>query len=205
MQNNQDKARFYPRGWSYYCDLLNAGRDLKELGFPCDKARMNRFSSRYRLARAFKSVELDFYAKKTSEGYSALFRLFLTWSAFEQFLLVIETKQEMLEDLIKRYNPIDLLDAVRNADTNGSFCDFLYTNVNNSHKKRIDEYREGKLRNPTYLASAVRHIFAHGHLGAYADAAKPTQIKRVSSLLSDFHLSVMDQEFFARLPKVKAS
>jgi hypothetical protein len=125
----------------------------------------------------------------------------LTWSAFEQFLLVISTQQKELDDLMSAYDAAALLAAVRIADTNDAFCEFLHTKVNASHKKRLDDYKSGTLRNPTFFASAVRHIFAHGHLGAYADAARPTQIKRVSFLLCDFLMHVMDAEFSKRTRK----
>jgi hypothetical protein len=203
MASGDDKAHFHPRGWRRFCDLRKSGLSVTDLGFTCDAATINRFSSRYRLARAFKSVELDFYAEKTADGYSELFRLFLTWSAFEQFLLVVQKEQKELDDLMSKYDSDSLLCAVRAADTNNAFCDFLFTKVNESHKERLQEYKEGKLLNPTYFASAVRHIFAHGHLGAHAGAARPAQIKRVSMLLSDFHMHVMDSEFSKQMRKTK--
>jgi len=205
MPPTEDKSHFHPRGWKCFCDLRKAGHSVADLGFACDAATINRFSSRYRLARAFKSVELDFYAPKTAQGYSALFRLFLTWSAFEQFLLVIAKQQKELDELMSQYDAASLFVAVRSADTNDAFCDFLQTKVNESHKKRLDDYKNGTLRNPTYFASAVRHIFAHGHLGAYADSARPAQIKRVSLLLCDFHMHIMDNEFSKRIRKLKKS
>ena len=189
------KPHFHPRGWKRFCRLRKDGHSVAALGFNCEAASINRFSSRYRLARAFKSVELDFYAPKTAEGYSALFRLFLTWSAFEQFLVVISREQKDLDSLMLEYDATALLSAVRKADTNDAFCDFLNSKVNKSHQQRLADYRNGKLHNPTYFASAVRHIFAHGHLGAYADDARPAQIKRVSHLLCDFLMRVMDGEF----------
>jgi hypothetical protein len=189
------KPHLHPPGWKCFCGLRKAGHSVAALGFPCEAASINRFGSRYRLARAFKSVELDYYAPKTAEGYSALFRLFLTWSAFEQFLVVIAKEQKELDGLMSEYDAIALLSAVRKADTNDAFCEFLHGKVNKSHRERLDDYKNGTLRNPTYFASAVRHIFAHGHLGAYADAARPAQIRRVSNLLCDFLITVMDGEF----------
>ena len=49
-------------------------------------ADVNRFGARYRLASAFKGLNLGGYSDTTAQGYDALTRVTLAWSAFEALL-----------------------------------------------------------------------------------------------------------------------
>jgi zinc transporter ZupT len=76
-----------------------------------------------------------------------------------------------------------------------TFYDFVTPRVNEKHQSRVQEFANGTLTNPTYLASAVRHLFAHGHLTAHAGGTLTEHVDRVCEILFEFHLKVMDGEF----------
>jgi hypothetical protein len=67
--------------------------------------------------------------------------------------------------------------------------------VDKRHQDRLQQFVDGTLTNPTYLASAVRHLFAHGHLTAHAGGSLTEYVDRVCEVLFKFHMSVMDGEF----------
>jgi hypothetical protein len=51
------------------------------------------------------------------------------------------------------------------------------------------------------LASAIRHIFAHGWLSPNANQVNPNTVVEICDLLHQFLLSFMDIEFSNRLDK----
>ena len=79
-------------------------------------ADVNRFGARYRLARAFKGLDLDGYSVETKIGYEALTKVTLHWSAFEQLKKSIN--MEDTRELVKDYNFSILAKNLRAIDIN---------------------------------------------------------------------------------------
>ena len=80
--------RSYPPNWSTFDEyVMVAGSD--RLGFAGTTADINRFAARYRAAKCFAKVEFDELTETTSDGYSGLVQLLLTYSAFEHFMRCI--------------------------------------------------------------------------------------------------------------------
>lgn len=74
----------YPSGWKIFDDhAVVPGPDF--MGLTPDAGDVNRFGARFRLAKAFRGLNLEGYSSNTASGYDALTRVLLTWSAFEQF------------------------------------------------------------------------------------------------------------------------
>jgi hypothetical protein len=195
-----DPYKHYPTAWAKWDYLAGSGHDAMAAGFGVPNGDLNRFASRYRVARAFTRVELDGYGSATEEGYTALFRIMLMWSAFEQFLKALGIKQHQSDALVARYSSDPLLRLVRNSDYQARLFTFVRKKAKGKHEERnLDAYLSGASCNPTYLASTLRHIFAHGYLTPNAGGAAPDRVARICTLLYDFHMNVMDAEFRARI------
>lgn len=160
---------------------------------------INRFAARYRLAKCFRGMLLDSITEITANGYSALCRVLLVWSAFEFFLKAINVRQADLAGLLAPYHTQKWIDEIRRADTNEKFYRFIYERVNQSHKRELDNYFGNDPCNVTYLASAIRHLFAHGILTPNANGANPGDVITLCNVLYDALMSVMDDEFSKRM------
>ena len=182
--------------------LNKAGKTGLDLGFVLPNDDTFRFCQRYRVAKSFESVVLSGYSAATSAGYSALFQILLTWSAFERFLKISGRTQNRCGPLLAPYDPEDRVESIRAIDVGGNFYLFLAGQVDNkAHHEQLAKYLREEPFNITYLASAVRHIFAHGSLTAHANHTKPARIKQISKILCDFLLKVMDAEFTKHVDK----
>lgn len=166
------------------------------MGFAVYAAEVSRFVNRFRLATAFIGIQLGNYTTNTVIGYNALFRVFLVWSAFERFLPVVGQKQDTIIAMLAPYAPSDSIEFIRRHDERELFYDFVYHRVDKRHQHHLRAYKNGTLTNITYWASAVRHLFAHGHLSAHPGGCEPTTVKRICDRIAKFHLQVMEEEFY---------
>jgi hypothetical protein len=186
----------YPKGYEILQTFLKSKNNTKQMGFAVYAAEVSRFANRFRLATAFVRIELDNYTANTIMGYNALFRVFLVWSAFERFLRAIGQKQDTILPILTPYAPADSIEFIRQHDEHELFYDFVYNRVDKRHQHHLRVYKDRTLINITYWASAVRHLFAHGHLSAHPGGCEPTTIKCICDRISKFHLHVMEEEFY---------
>ena len=187
-------------------DAIKAGKTVQELDFSTlvSFEDVVRFCSRYRVAKSFKGVILEDFNHKTVEGYNALFKLFLAWSAFEQFLKLMGLPQNHTEikQLFDEYDATTLCNKIKQYDKKDNFYLFLLSQVNGSHRVEIEKLLKGKALNSSYLASAIRHIFAHGQLTPHANKSRPRNVMRICDAISEFLLQIMDAEFTKRIDKI---
>ncbi len=169
------------------------------MGFKADIGDINRFGARYRLAKSFKSIDLESYSNETKSGYGSLFSVFLAWSAFERFLEIIGVEQKDLDELLAAYPSDEVLKAIKDDDEANKFYSFIYERVNAKHKGHLDNYFNDAPCNITYLASAIRHKFAHGSLSPNANEVNPQVVIDVCQRLRMFLFNVMDAEFSSRV------
>jgi len=157
-------------------------------------ADVNRFGARYRLARAFKGLDLDGYSIETKIGYEALTKVTLHWSAFEQLKKSIN--MEDTRELVKNYNFSILANNIRKLDADGSFFKFLKKHLsNNSQAQSLSDFIEGKNDNLLLLSKFIRHIFLHGPLSANVSGNSPLVVREICDLLSDLLVTIMNKEF----------
>lgn len=169
------------------------------MGFACNAGELNRFQSRYRLAKSFQGVTLDTYTNTTVAGYSALFRVFLSWTAFEKLLEVLGFAREQTVALIEPYDPRDIANAIREVPDHQGFLQFVRERVNPTHQTHIKCFLRDQPCDITYIASGIRHIFAHGTLTPHAGSASADPAKATCDLLCEFLFRVMDEEFGNRV------
>jgi hypothetical protein len=71
--------------------------------------------------------------------------------------------------------------------------------VNATHKRELENYFNDDVCNIGYLASAIRHLFAHGWLTPNANQVDPVVATTICNDLCTFLLRVMDDEFGSRV------
>jgi hypothetical protein len=187
----------YPTNWDAYDEVvMHVG--TQHFGFAPNYGDVNRFAARFRAAASFRGIRLDGYTPATEAGYSALCRVLFTWSAFESFLTITGLDQRTAGPLLNGYGATATIEAVRTADAQNRFYGFIRARVNPTHQAELDNYFNNDPCNVGYLASAIRHLFAHGWLTPNANQVDPTAVETVCAAVCDFLLNVMDQEFGAR-------
>ena len=180
--------------WGEFCAYASAA-GAEFFGFVRPLPDVNRFAARYRAASAFRGVVLDGYSDTTAAGYGELTRLLFTYSTFEVFLQICGKSQSTIGPELERAGAIGLLKTLRAIDTDSRFYEFLHERVNPAHKTELENYMANDPCNVAYLASAVRHIFAHGWLTPNAGGGEAAIAARICSELSGFLLYFMDQQF----------
>jgi len=133
------------------------------------------------------------------------FRVFLVWSAFERFLRTVGQKQDTIVSILFPNAPAHSIGFIRQHDERELFYEFVYGRVDKQHQHHLRAYKNRTLINITYWASAVRHLFAHGHLSAHPGGCEPTTVKLICDPISKFHLRVMEEEFYKIVSAYKRS
>jgi hypothetical protein len=171
----------------------------EQFGFIADTGDVNRFAARFRAATSFRGVTLEGYSAATASGYSALCRVLFVWSAFESFLHICRLDQRTAGPLLDEHGALDTIATIRRADDGDIFYRFIYDRVNATHQRELDNFFRDDPFNTAYLASAIRHIFAHGWLTPNANQVPPDAVTTVCNSLCNFLIQVMDQEFGKRV------
>lgn len=192
-------------GWKTFQSQLAAHHTARDLGFPCKDGDVSRFLARYRLADSFRGVTLDRYAAGTVAAYSSLLRLFLAWSAFEQFAVVIGLRtratleHDRIDALLARHPSPRATVALRS--TGRTFLEYMTTFVDSpSLKARI----LGRNQDPPSagsVARGLRHTFAHGPLTVHGGGKRPKRLSALANALADWLLDVMRVEFEERVSR----
>lgn len=189
-----------PPGWAACNAALAKFTPPSQLGFVGSAGDLNRFWSRYRLAKSFQSISLDSYTAETTEGYSALFRVFLAYSAFEQLLDCCGLNLPGVEPLLPPYKPSECEEAIRKVEHYDSFLGVVMKHLDRvAHRTQLENFLSGKPCNVLYVAAGIRHIFAHGKLTPNSGAGFTAPAQQISTILCEFLFHVMDGEFSGRL------
>lgn len=188
----------YPKRWSEYTNSVTHVSPI-DFGFIDSQGDINRFAARFRAANKFKGIVLEGYSADTVDGYSALCQVMFAWSAFETFEKIIGLNRQEIGKELEYCRAIEILNKIRAIDTENRFYKFIYDRVNNKHKSELDNYFNEDPCNIAYLASAIRHIFAHGWLSPHANQANPKAVTQICNILSEFLLDFMDREFSKRV------
>jgi hypothetical protein len=75
----------------------------------------------------------------------------------------------------------------------------LHSFVDKHHKAEIEKHISGNRCNPFYLASSIRHSFAHGLLSATPVQAPQRSVATVSRYFTGMLVHVMNREFARRM------
>ena len=192
------QADGYPTNWSGYdAAVFHVGAD--QFGLTGGNGNVNRFGARFRVANSYRGIVLNGYSVATADGYSALCRVMFTWSAFESFLGICNLDQRSIGPTLDANGAAAITDTIRHTDTDNRFYQFIHDRVNAAHRGELNNYFNNDPCNLGYLASAIRHIFAHGSLSPNANQVDPLVVTAVCGTLCDFLMRVMDREFGIRV------
>jgi len=190
-----NKYKNHPPKWS---DFEKHARNypLVKRVFKGGVSEVNRFSARYRLAKSFQGLTLDDFSADTTDGYAALLRLTLCWSAFEAFLEATGRNKHHVSDIGKRFDFGDLNQDLRLADVEGKFFQFILARVENKNQQNIVRaHLAGENVCGLTLAKVARHIFVHGPLTPNVGQLSPASVAAICHRLSLGVLNILDSEF----------
>lgn len=86
---------------------------------------------------------------------------------------------------------------IRTWDAGERLFQFLANRTRRETRDHIERYLRGDQFNITYLASGIRHVFAHGLLTPDAATADPNDVVRICDGLAPAHLEGMGKDFGA--------
>lgn len=189
-----------PPGWASVDALLGQYKAPATFGFVGDAGDMNRFWSRYRLARSYREVVIDVFAPDTVRGYSALVRVFLVWSAFEQFLRICGLDPRTTDTVLRQYNVPTFEVAIRGVQNYRAFLVAVLRHLDGQRLiQDMTAFLAGRPCNVLAIPEAIRHIFAHGKLAPNSGVGNVNAACAISDSVCEFLFRVMDGEFVARL------
>lgn len=188
----------YPSSWNEYSGFIRT-YGFDRFSFNAPTGEVNRFAARFRLATSFTGAELQGYTPETQHGYSALMKVFLCWSAIESFMKIMGVDREGLGRIANSYRTKEVAIEVAEIDSEKRFYGFIRERANKSHKKQLARYLSGEPHDVLFLASSIRHIFAHGDLTPNVSGMHPRQTARICHLLSELCIEIMDSEFSAKI------
>jgi hypothetical protein len=189
-----------PPGWAVVDALLGSFTLPARLGFTGTAGDINRFWSRYRLAKSFRGITIDVFVPDTVQGYSALFRVFLVWSAFEHFMRITGNNFASMAGRLAPYDPSTLDLCIRQVDDYDRFLHAVHAELDRKpHKHNLGEFLAGRPCNILIVPCAIRHIFAHGKLTPNTGVGHVAAACGVSQIVCQFLFEVMDGEFLDTL------
>jgi hypothetical protein len=185
--------------WNLCVRRLQAGEYPSVFGYTGTRSDLYRFGNRFRFAKSLTGVTLDQYGQSTQDGYAGLLQTFTAWSAFEIFLRLHGERQEDCQPLIDPYDPKGLAERIRNIDQSAQFYEFLKPLVRQKPREQLDKFLNNEECNVTYLASSIRHVFAHGTLAASPGGVDADNIVLITKEINCFLFGVMEADFASRL------
>ena len=204
MNIDEFYADRYPDAWREF-DSYMPKIPIQAFGFVGDLGDVNRWAARYRAGASYVRSELvQYQSNDTVIAYGALIRSILVWSAFERFLPIVRLSQNTSADLMRKYNSIDIARKVRAFDEKDRLFSYIKSKVTNATlAKELGSYFSESPFNASYLLSAIRHIFGHGHLTPGSNETDASVTTAICNLLCDFHLSIMNAEFSEHINEFK--
>jgi hypothetical protein len=168
---------------------------MKKLGKGKITSSLNKFRYRYRIARAFESINAPDIDVRTSNGYAVGIKLFLAYGAFNEIIAVRNLLPKVREEhgrLIK-HNDKKLAEKIRE---NKELGELLKTSsaVNDKNLKiDIADFYVGTNDDIMCIATAVRNTFAHGIYTAAGAGLKTKKRQKEFNEITNVLLAVTDE------------
>ncbi len=186
----------YPRSYKQF-------RALTNLRFHSEnKKLLMRFVYRYRLAKCFSGIIADGIGR-TLNGYNAIFKVFLAYTAYEQLLKGAYGLRVygLLKISENRIFDEKIAEKIR---MNTQLIEYLIEYSTDSLLiSQLNSFRKNSNNDITCVAYAIRNVFAHGQLTAtpVGLSLKPQRIALLE--LADFLLDYCDENFTKCFEKLR--
>jgi len=190
--------RAYPPGWQTF-DEFALAPGPSYMGFAGTTAQINRFAARYRAAKCFTDVSFDELTRDTADGYSALVQLLLTYSAFEHLLRCIGLDLKGTSSLLTTAERDKVIARLHSLNGGDELFAAIRQHLEPRYQRQVDAFKSAGSCNPLYLAAALRHTFAHGHLAASPQSVPPEAVGTVCRYICRVLFWLMDKEFKCRI------
>jgi hypothetical protein len=187
------------QGFAVFAGLLRKGHSADQMNLKGTNGDVSRWNSRVKLARNFRGIQVDSYSSETLKGYNAFFQVFLTHSALELYLKIIDVKDSQVEQLLKSLEPEKVVKNFFGNDKDGRLFTFLHRWVRPKLKTDLTRCRDGSCCNVCHLSASIRHVFVHGHMAARSNEMNPTHVAAACNAISDFLLDFMEYDFTSRI------
>jgi|GEM_PF-2482718 len=133
-------------------------------------ARIARANARIRLASSFQGIILEDYSETSKNGYDAVLRLLLCYSAAEEVGVAIGTpvtRWRMLHIVLApKLRALFKNAQSRTGSAEEDLLDYkpLMENISKSLKNKLTEFQADKTDDTRIAATVLRHLIAHGSL-----------------------------------------
>jgi len=185
-----------------------AGDTTRPLGFKGSKFDFYRFANRFRLATSFQGMNLEGFTPETTDGYSALTRVFFTWSAFEGYTELADDQAPPYRTLFAhhpRHHIRDLAKFCREQDPKNLLGEFLKEYSQSGYQVTfLEKFRDGNDLAVLTHAACIRHIFAHGRLTAHPNGLPVENMTSICDALSSFITDFIRSDFDRRMKLAEA-
>jgi hypothetical protein len=161
------------------------------------------------LAKSLAAIELTGYRPETAAAYASVFRVFLAYSAFELFEVLMHGGENARPGRAERWsvsrNP-ELVTTLLRHTRSGKLVKFLERELTSPPAREgLLALVEGRSDNVLFLAASMRHIFAHGAMTAHADGTAPGHLRKLADATSGHVVRIVDEEFSARVAAVMST
>jgi hypothetical protein len=182
-------AKNLPTDYDEYVGL--AGLTKKDYALPL----LNRFAFRYRLAESFQGMVAP-EVGRTLEGYNALTKVFLAYTAYEAIIKAARTLRvhSVNSHELNMVYDKDLAVRLRKNEKLKAYLESVNRNdvaLTNKHKLFFD----GTTSDIVCIAYSLRNIFAHGDLTASAVGTETIAKRKVFIDLANSLLDYCDDTF----------
>jgi hypothetical protein len=174
-------------------------------GFIGKLETIRRFAARYRLAVSFDAVtfhEGKTYTQGTADGYAALFRVFLHWSAFEVLREIsgLTRDHQTVNCLAMSVGSADTANTIYAVDGHAAYLNKVKEKLDDvGLRDRLGKFLRGEPRSVLAVPRAIRHIFAHGDLTPHAGGGPPEICSAICDSSSELVKRLMDEIVIARI------
>lgn len=178
------------------------GNKIDKLGFVGNKFDFYRFPNRFRLAVCLSEMRFVGYTEETADGYLALTKVFLMWSAFDCYTALANSSfpHKDLFRLYPRHHIHQLAKKCRELDPEFLLVELLEEQAKTDGQERyLGQFAEGHDYSVLTLAACIRHIYAHGNLTAHPNGLPAENMNHICHLLSDFLRDFMRWDFMRRV------
>lgn len=197
------------QGFKEYQKCLRTGLWHTRFGFHGEPGKVNQLAARMGLAKSIGGIELTDYKPETAAAYVSVFRVFLSYSAFELFEVLMRGGEKARPNRAEQWSVArkpELVTTLLRHSRSRKLVEFLTRELSSTAtREALEALVEGRSDNVLFLAASMRHIFGHGAMTVHADGTAPGHLRKLADATSDHVLRIVDDEFSARVAAVMAA